>query len=96
MTDESDWRLPFGDEDQYYSGLSLCRRRFRGKYPGDHEHCEFCWAKFLDEGDSPHPEDTHVIVHEGCANEGNDIWICDSCFSDFHERFSWKVLQNSQ
>ncbi len=93
MTDESDWRLHPGDE-QYYSGLTLFRRRFRAKYTSDHDHCEFCWAKFMEEGDPPHPEDQHVMVHEGYATE-DSIWICDQCFSDFYERFSWKVAQDS-
>jgi hypothetical protein len=99
MTDEGDWRLSFGDEEQYYSGLTLFRRRFRGKYRGDHEHCALCLAKFMDADDPPYPGDTYVIVHEGYWTGGTTgdepYWICDQCFRDFHERFSWKVAQDS-
>ncbi len=95
MTDESDWRLLRGGEE-YYSGLTLFRRRFCGRYPGDHQHCDFCWAKFMDERDPPYPGDEHVIVHEGYSPEDNVCWVCDQCFADFHVRFSWTVAPDSK
>jgi hypothetical protein len=95
MTDEDDWRLHPGDEE-YYSGLTLYRRRFSERACGDdHTHCDFCWAKFMEESRPTHPEDTHTIVREGYTTEDNrSCWICDQCFNDFHERFSWKVAQD--
>ncbi len=54
----------------------------------------------MDENDPPHPEDTHVIFHEGYeivpewgATQGVRSWICDQCFRDFHERFAWKLIE---
>jgi hypothetical protein len=99
MSHDDDWRLEGWDE-QDVSGLTVVRRRFRARFPNDHEHCEFCWAKFMDENDPPHPEDTHVIFHEGYeivpewgATQGVRSWICDQCFRDFHERFAWKLIE---
>jgi hypothetical protein len=93
MTDESDWRLLPGDEE-YFSDLTLFRRRFTEQTHGDdHAHCEFCWAKFMEES-RPIGDDEHVIVREGYTTEDSQRWICDQCFRDFHERFSWKVSQH--
>ena len=52
----------------------------------DHEHCEFCWARFSDfEGD----------LHEGYCTESSNTkeahWICPECYDDFKERFKWTV-----
>ena len=34
---------------------------------------------------------THPVMELGYATEDSRIWICDQCFADFHERFSWKI-----
>jgi hypothetical protein len=91
MSDESDWRLRPGD-DEYFSGLTLFRRRFNERaYGDDHAHCEFCWAKFMEESRRAHPNDKHTIVREGYTTADSRSWICDQCFSDLSDRFSWNV-----
>jgi hypothetical protein len=49
MTDQdtTDWRLQ--GQERYLSGAKLLRKTYRGAQtrPGeDHDHCEFCFAKF--------------------------------------------------
>lgn len=48
----------------------------------DHEHCEFCAAKF-----SAAPEGLHV----GYATANDEHWICPACFKDFVDVFEWTV-----
>ena len=51
MIDKKDWRLQ--DQDKYLKGVSLNLKKYI-KYcdARDHDHCEFCWAKFSLEGSS--------------------------------------------
>jgi hypothetical protein len=94
VTDESDWRL-YGQEKELL-GSTLYWRRFTERvYGDDHAHCEFCWAKFVEEGRPTHLKDQHVILHIGYTTEDNKSWICDDCFADFHDRFSWKLGDDS-
>jgi hypothetical protein len=91
MADEDDWRLGFGQE-KFLTGVALYRKKFAEElYGDDHAHCEFCWAKFMQESRPAHPQDTHVIVREGYTTADNRCWICDQCFNDFRSRFAWKL-----
>lgn len=82
-----DWRLR-GQED-YLADKELHFIRFEKRSEQwDHEHCEFCWAKFsASEGD----------LHEGYCTEPHNgsgaCWICPSCCRDFRERFRWKLKE---
>ena len=51
----------------------------------DHDHCEFCWAKFALAALLPD------ALHAGYTTEDEYRWICEGCFNDFRERFSWQV-----
>jgi hypothetical protein len=86
MTPSEDWRLQ--GQEVYLTGAELCRRPYR-RYPKnpswDHDHCEFCWAKFMVED---HPE----TLHEGYSTLDEYRWICDQCFNDFREMFQWRVV----
>lgn len=61
----------------------------------DHDHCEFCWAKFeapakVAERDSADPSiftEGYVTVQSGGAPQ----WICEKCFEDFKDEFRWSV-----
>ena len=78
-----DWRLT--NQEKYLTGKKLYRLKFtRYSDTWDHEHCDFCFAKFSDyDGD----------LHEGyCtepANTATAKWICPECYADFKERFGW-------
>lgn len=74
-----DWRLT--GQERYLKGATLRRRRWTLQTPEwDHDHCEFCWAKFPDE------------LPEGYATEDSYRWICEQCFTDFREMFEWKLV----
>ena len=80
--DDSDWRLR--GQEKWLKGLTLSRRFWRQTRPHwDHDHCEFCNAKFADA--------EWVEVREGWTTPTEYHWICDQCFSDFRERFGWQV-----
>jgi hypothetical protein len=46
----------------------------------DHDHCEFCSAKF---------SMMDADLHEGYVTEDGYRWICEPCFLDFAESFGW-------
>jgi hypothetical protein len=78
----SDWRLQ--GQEKFLQGVTLTRKRYR-KYRDDwdHDHCEFCWAKF-----SENPEDLHV----GYVSSDNYHWVCEQCYNDFSQVFNWIVV----
>jgi hypothetical protein len=84
--DASDWRLQ--GQERYLSGAKLAYRRYR-RYPKnpdwDHDHCEFCWAKFM-------LEERPDVFQEGYCTLDEYRWICSKCFTDFRERFHWEVV----
>ena len=51
----------------------------------DHDHCEFCSAKFM-------VEDLPDALHQGYATKDDYRWICERCFADFRDMFEWKVI----
>jgi hypothetical protein len=78
MTD-SDWRLQ--GQEKYLTGASLFHRSWHRRPDRDHDHCEFCWAKFS--------ETAAGVLREGWTTADEYRWICDNCFSDFRVRFGW-------
>jgi len=93
-------------QEKYLSGAGLTHKRYRAySETWEHDHCEFCFAKFMDPDYSPehkkfieeHPD----VLTEGYATtaehaDGADYhWICDTCFNDFSERFAWLVVTES-
>ena len=84
MQEENDWRLT--GQEKYLKGVPLWRKRYvRYSESWEHDHCEFCWAKFM-------VEDYPDVLHEGYATEDNYRWICEQCFEDFKDLFGWKVM----
>ena len=94
MSEPDDWRLQ--GQDRYLQGVTLEWRRCRSPRPSwDHDHCDFCWAKFAESGraEAPIPEAlaegyTTTDAHPRGAEA---YWVCEPCFEDFHERFEWSV-----
>ena len=83
LTEKDDWRLK-GTEDYLQGAALMLTRYIRRSEWDDHEHCDFCWAKFSEyEGD----------LREGYVAkvDGQDYWICPVCCRDFKERFGWTV-----
>ena len=82
--DDLDWRLYQGQET-YLTGITLHWSRWTQTRPHwDHDHCAFCWAKFMD-------ADWPGILREGYTDALDYHWICASCFSDFRDRFRWNL-----
>lgn len=88
MPDPSDWRLQ--GQEKYLLGVTLVRRRYR-RYSAtwDHDHCEFCGAKFM-------VEPSENLLHEGYATADDYRWVCVPCFDDFREQFDWNVVSETE
>ena len=82
MVEGDDWRLT--GQERYLQGAAFRWQRYASPRPDwDHDHCEFCRAKFM-EADGP------GVLREGYATaEGR--WVCAACFADFRGRFGWRV-----
>ena len=85
MVRNDDWRLT--NQEEYLKGVTLRFEKYE-KYreDWDHDHCEFCFAKFMETGNDE-------IQKEGYTTSDNYRWICKKCFEDFKELFNWKIEQ---
>jgi len=86
MADAADWRL--AAQHKYLEGVALARRPYRPSRQNpnwDHDHCAFCWAKFM-EGESSD------LLHVGYCTLDEYHWVCDICFNDFRPLFGWQVV----
>ena len=104
MIEPTDWRL--NNQAQYLAGAVLVWNRYVPANPdNDHDHCEFCWAKFMDptysDAHRAHIEQHPEVVTEGYATtaahpKGADYhWVCAKCFDDLAESFGWRVADRS-
>lgn len=85
--DPNDWRLAV--QHDYLKGLAWSWKRYRKPRPEwDHDHCEFCWAKFMEPG-------TAEMLNEGYASSDDYYWVCRPCFDDFREMFGWTVTRGT-
>ena len=86
MMPKEDWRR--SGQEAYLMGVQLHFVRFAPLSENrDHEHCEFCWAKFY-----LHPDRPECLREGYCTAEENRLgarWICPECFRDFQEEFGW-------
>jgi len=83
--DQNDWRR--GGQDRYLKGVTLFRRAYSRYREGwDHDHCAFCWTKFM-------VEDGPGVLHEGYCTEDGYHWVCGTCFADFRAAFEWRVRE---
>jgi hypothetical protein len=89
----SDWRLT--NQEQYLQGATLVRKPYRAySDTWEHDHCEFCLAKFVEAGSESQP-DARIEGYATTADhpKGADYhWICPACFDDFAEMFGWRVV----
>jgi hypothetical protein len=101
---DDDWRLT--GQEKYLLGVELVRKPYRARSASsEHDHCSFCWAKFMDPILSaehrPAIADDPEMLTEGYATTethamGADYyWICPACFDDFVEQFSWRLVDSS-
>ena len=100
--DTRDWR--WRDHDEDLGGVELRFSQYQPYSEGwEHDHCEFCWAKFLSPDQAKEwprlaPRDRHVLVTEGYTTtdsypQGAEyVWICRRCFDDFDDLVDWVVV----
>ena len=78
----SDYRI---DNAQWTRGAILHFRKYaRFSDTRDHDHCEGCWAKFMESGG---PD----VLTEGYSTEDNYRWICPECFRDLKDIMGWRL-----
>ena len=86
MPEQDDWRRQ--GQEMYLKGATLSFKKYTAQGESwDHDHCEFCGAKFMETGNGE-------ILTEGYVTENNYRWICQQCFDDFKGEYAWK-LENS-
>lgn len=81
MREENDWRLR--NQEDYLMNETFVKAEYRKPFEKwDHDHCDFCWAKFSEfDGD----------LHKGYCTKNECIWICEDCYEDFKDMFQWKI-----
>jgi hypothetical protein len=98
---KDDWRRMH--EEQFLTGLAFAWRRYQA-FSGnwEHEHCEFCFKKFLDasyadwmraalsEKPDEYAAAGYTNLRHGDVPAGRH-WICVDCFSDFLPEYRWEV-----
>jgi len=78
----ADWRI---DNAKWTRGAVFKFKKYtRPSEEWDHDHCEACWATFMESG-SPD------VLTEGYATEDDYRWVCPQCFSDLKEEMGWKL-----
>ena len=77
-----DWRI---DNAKRTRGALLREMKYsRPEEDWDHDHCEGCWAKFM-ESELP------GTLTAGYVTEDNRCWICPDCFRDLRDEMEWKL-----
>jgi hypothetical protein len=96
---DDDWRLT--GQGAYLKGVTLVRKPYRATSDAwEHDHCVFCWAKFVDPGFSgAHAAiaradpavQTEGYAAVGTAPQGQDDyhWVCAACF--IGARLAWSA-----
>lgn len=78
----ADWRI---DNAKHTRGAVLTLKKYIApRDTWDHDHCECCWAKFM--------ESTPDALSEGYATEDNYRWICPNCFRDLKDEMGWTLV----
>ena len=88
----------------YLMGATLQHKKYDKGY---HDHCAFCWRRFLNRDDTTNkpewfenPDDE--VVDAGYAPVGTDRWpddahwICEECFRDLAPTFHWRVVGEAE
>lgn len=78
MISKDDWR--WTNQMNYLFQAKLRHKSYTQRNDNwDHDHCSFCFDEFNS------PQQT------GYCTLDEYHWICETCFSDFHEIFEWDV-----
>src|SRR5262249_35125617 len=88
--DTRDWRLQ--GQERYLEAATLVRRVYRPLPPqpdSNHDHCDFCWAKFAATSESD-------VLTEGFCTLDESRWICARCVADFAARVGWTLANEGR
>jgi hypothetical protein len=98
--DPDDWRLTQG-ADEFLRSATLRWQAFEKPRPDwDHEHCSFCWAKFVEPDDYDwylQQGKTDGVYTEGYATTAEHekgeayYWVCKPCFDHFAEYVGLRI-----
>ena len=84
MPTDNEWRLT--NQLSYMRAATLTWRVYEPPSESwDHDHCEFCFVKFLP---PPVPEGTESA---GYVTLDGGRWVCKRCYDDFQFLFEWCV-----
>lgn len=104
MADEEDWRLR--GQSSYLHGATLLKKRYHAwSEDWEHDHCEVCWAKFMDPEFSPEHRqfihDNPDVLTEGYAvqdrapDPSGDV-VMGRIFADDQQAIQPKVPRESR
>lgn len=83
LNQKDDWRRQ--GQERYLAGQVLTAKEYRPyRADWDHDHCEFCGAKFSLNG--------RDLTFGYCTLDGYH-WICPDCFEEFKEEFRWTLAE---
>jgi hypothetical protein len=84
VIDDHDWRLEGQEESlrTMLEGVELRSAMWSAHDGGDHDHCEFCWARMSNQPRTNEEYDRGYVTRDG-------RWVCEPCFEDFKERFAF-------
>lgn len=80
----NDWRVT--NQMNYLFRARLIKTTFSESSHSNHEHCEFCFAKF---------GNAEGLLQSGYCTLDKYHWVCDECYRDFRAQFEWTVLDES-
>ena len=72
---QDDWRIR--NQKTYLTNRIFSKKSFIASSKWNHEHCQFCFERFVN-GDFAF----------SCCN--GKYWVCEKCFNDFKVGFGWK------
>ncbi len=75
----NDWRLT-NQMNYLFRAILIKDSDVKGS-TSDHDHCEFCWIKSVENN----------ISRPGYYTKDRYRWICKQCYEDFKEMFAWDV-----
>ena len=76
-----DWRI---ENARHTKGAMLAFKKYtRYSESWDHDHCEGCWATFMESGSD--------VLSVGYATADNYRWICSNCFHDLKDIMGWTL-----
>ena len=78
-----DWRLT--NQMEYLFGVKLKHINFEPlNEKWEHEHCSFCFDKFS--------KSIEGSLTCGYCTLNEYYWICEKCYNDFINEFSWEII----